>query len=410
MMLWRGLVLAICLSCGGAQSALAQQAPSPAIADDARAVQVPLAQLEAAANGGEAEARYLLGLRYHTGQGVLQDFTRAAQLFALAAEQGNVAAQAQLAKYLYEGLGVGQDLDAALIWFDRAAQTGEAQHQFTYAVALETRPDGQGDPERAAQWYKKAADQGHEDAAVSLGVLYQHGSGVAQDLDRARGLYEGPAEAGNGRAQNNLGLMYVRGQGVAQDYERAAQLFAAAAEQGIAQAMTNLGVMYENAFGVPLDEARAEELYRMGARHRADGGQDRPPMPLYDSRLAPPDTTPEGLARLTDAARSGDPVAQFQAGWLLLERDDAAHRDLVRAAELLHAAADAGLPAAMANLGWMYFEGRGLPQDYVLGYMWLVLASSAGLRDAVALNASLSRGMLAAQVIEAQSLAAQHRD
>ncbi|WP_150297505.1 SEL1-like repeat protein [Salipiger aestuarii] len=404
------LALTACLSGVGAQAVLAQQTVPPTQAHEARALQVPLARLESAAADGDAGALYLLGLRYHAGQGVLQDFGRAADLFAKAAAQDNAAAQAQLAKYLYEGIGVARDIDTAMVWFGRAAQAGAAQHQFDYAVALENRPVGAVDPAHAAQWYQKAVDQGHEDAAVNLGVLYQNGAGVAQDLDRARGLYQGPAAAGNGRAQNNLGLMYARGEGVAQDYGRAPRLFAAAADRGVAQAMTNLGVMYENAFGVPLDEARAGNLYRQGGRYKTEIQSNGPAAPLYDPRFGPPDTSPEGLARMMEAVRAGDPVAQFQAGWLVLDRGDATHRELVRAAQMLHAAAQAGLPAAMANLGWMYFEGRGLPQDYVLGYMWLMRASAAGLRDAVALNAVLSRNMLPTQVTEAQALAAQSHD
>ncbi|MBA84221.1 SEL1-like repeat protein [Thalassobius sp. S69A] len=357
---------------------------------------LPLCAQAQAAN--DAESMYQKGLQYQTGEGVLQNYAQAAEWYAKAADQGHPAAQNRLAQHLFEGLGTAQDTQAALTWFARAAESGDAGYQFDYATALQTM----GMETQAAQVYLLAADQGHLEAQTSLGVLYQNGQGVPQDLERARALYEGPADAGLARAQNNLGLLYVRGDGVEQDYEHAAQLFQLAAEQGLHTAMTNLGVMYENGFGVERDETRAHELYRMGGRKETG---EQIALPLYDPRLAPPVMTPEAQEILQRSAQARDPIAQFQLAWLLLQPRTVPFEDQRLAARLMEEAAKSGLSSAMANLGWMYFSGLGVPQDYVLGHMWLVLASASGDAQIQAVNAQLSRNLLPSQIDEAQEKA-----
>lgn len=364
-----------------------------------------LAQLAEAARGGVAAAQYALALRLQTGTGVLQNFTQAAAWMARAAEQGHAAAQNRLGQYYHTGLGVAQDSAAALRWLEQAAAGGEPQHLFDLAAVLEQQPGGAA---RAAEFYRQAADQGHADAAVSLGVLYQAGTGVAQDLALAQQLYEGAAGAGHARGQNNLGLMFVRGEGVVQDYARAAALFQAAAEQGLPVAMGNLGVMYENGFGVALDESLAAELYRRAGRGGGTGGERlaaQMPGAVFDARLQPPGQDPEALARLRSGVQGGDPLAQFLLAWLTLQQPEPGPEGRRQAARLLAASAAAGYPAAMGNLALMYFDGRGLPQDYVLGYMWLVLAGSAGLPEAPGLSAELALRMTPGQLAEAQALA-----
>lgn len=391
--------------------------PVPAQVDWSAA---PLAQLEEAAEAGGAAAQYALALRLEEGRGVVQNYRLAVEWFARAAGQGHVAAQGRLGHYYHHGLGVEQDHAAAVHWLERAAAAAvgrdRAQALFDLAAVLDEGPDG-GDPARAADLYRQAAELGHQEAAVSLGVLYQNGRGVPQDPVRARELYEDPAAAGHARAQNNLGLIYVRGEGVPQDYARAAELFQAAADQGLAVAFGNLATMYENGFGVPLNEGLAVELYRRAGRGGKDGaegtgssGLELRPGAVFDPRLTPPDGSAETLSLLRLGAEADDPLAAFLLGWLLLQDGgdpggQEGHARQRQAAALLQRAAEAGLPAARANLGLMYFEGRALPQDYELGYMWLVLAGSAGLAEARRLSAELSTRMTPEQIVAAQQMA-----
>ncbi|MDB2407672.1 sel1 repeat family protein [Jannaschia sp.] len=352
-----------------------------------------LAELERAAEAGAAPAQRALAERLIAGDGLLPDYGRAADLLRQAAEQGDAAAQNRLGQMLHAGLGVAPDPEGASRWLAAAAESGVPAHLYDYAAVLEA-----SDPTAAATLYERAADAGFVAAETSLGVLLQEGRGVARDAVAARARYESAAKAGDMRAANNLGLLLVRGDGVAQDYERAAALFARAAEAGSRQGMTNLAVMYENGFGVPMDEARAAALYRLGASGAVSAGAD--PGWIPDPRLAP--LSPESEAGLARSAEAGDPVAEFQFALLLAQEDD--FPALRRAASLLTAAAEAGYGPAMANLARLYFLGQGVPQDFVLGHMWLLLAQRAGV-DTTALTLAFGARATSEQVAEAQDLA-----
>lgn len=361
----------------------------------------------APAETASADTLFAEGLRHHNGDGVAQNFATAAEWFAKAAEAGDARAQNYLGRYYHSGYGVEKNQEQALRWLAAAAQSGDPQFLHDLASALENGADGSSDPARAAEFYAAAANLGHLPSKVSLGVLYQNGTGVEQDFARARALYAEAATAGDARAQNNLGLLYVRGNGVPQDYERAVELFKQAADQGMQQALTNLGVMYENGFGVDLDEARARELYRLGGQAgRSDATGNVMPGLVYDARLAPIPDDKESVEAITALANAGDPVGMFQLGWLLASPEDAPFPALLQAARLFRSAADKGYGPAMINLGLMHFEGRGVIQDYVQGQMWLTLAEAAGQKGAADLGLRFSDVMTAAQINQAQALAA----
>lgn len=362
-----------------------------------------LAPLRAAAEQGVLAAELELARRYEAGDGLLQNFARAAEWYARAAEAGSAQAANRLGRMHHAGLGVPQDLPRAIALLERAAESGEAEYLTDLALVLETSGGDAAALARAAALYRQAAEAGYVDAAVSLGVLLQDGRGVEKDAAAAADLYRGAAEAGHARAQNNLGLLYVRGDGVAQDHAEAARLFQAAAEQGLPEALTNLGVLYENGFGVPQSDTLAAELYRKGGQaDRAGAGGTGP---IYDPRLAPPPSDDAGLKALEQAALAGDPVAEFQMAWLLLTTEPREPRRSMQAAILMRRAAEAGHGPAMANLALLYFQGTGLPQDYVMGQMWLVLAGSSGFDGASEISAKWTRRMTVDQINEAQQRA-----
>jgi hypothetical protein len=98
-----------------------------------------------AANRGNAEARYNLGVIYEHGDGVLQNWVKAAKWYHLAADQGYAAAQSNLGAMYDKGEGVPQNYQKAL------------------------------------NWYRKAADQGNSTAQYNIGSMYATGHGVSQD-------------------------------------------------------------------------------------------------------------------------------------------------------------------------------------------------------------------------------------
>ncbi len=53
----------------------------------------------------------------------------------------------------------------------------------------------------------------------------------------------------------------------------------------------------------------------------------------------------------------------------------------------------------------MYYEGEGVPQDYVLVHMWCNLSAAQGNKDGAELRDLITKLMTPTQVAEAQRLA-----
>ena len=76
------------------------------------------------ADSGNATAQLFLGLMYHNGEGVPQDYPLAAAWYRKASEQGNADAQFNLGMMYRNGLGLPQDWDQAHRWFSLSALSG----------------------------------------------------------------------------------------------------------------------------------------------------------------------------------------------------------------------------------------------------------------------------------------------
>ena len=105
--------------------AVSAQRPIPVSLNDQRAQPKSLPDLQKLAERGDADAQWLMGVRYHDGTGVPQDDSMAMQWFLRAAEQGQVDAQAHLGAYYWAGRGVSQDLIKAYMWSAIALARGD---------------------------------------------------------------------------------------------------------------------------------------------------------------------------------------------------------------------------------------------------------------------------------------------
>ncbi|GHU02078.1 hypothetical protein FACS1894186_6070 [Alphaproteobacteria bacterium] len=222
------------------------------------------AETQALADGGDAEAQCRLAVMYDKGEGVPQDFAKAAHWYQKAADQRYAMAQNALGNMYDNGDGVPQDNAQAVCWYQKAADQGYAAAQYGLASMYD---QGHGVPQdlaKAVYWYQKAADQGHALAQYGLADMYYMGRGVPRDLAKAADWYQKAAEQGNSGAQYNLGLMFFKGDGVERDPDFALYWYQKAADQGHVKAQRNLGVMYDDA----KDYAQAVHWYQKAA----DGG------------------------------------------------------------------------------------------------------------------------------------------
>ena len=84
-----------------------------------------LSIFRALAEKNDAEGQNGLGVSYHNGLGVPQDYAEAVRWYRKAAEQGHAKAQLNLAGMYYSGQGVSQDILRAHMWFNLAAEGGD---------------------------------------------------------------------------------------------------------------------------------------------------------------------------------------------------------------------------------------------------------------------------------------------
>ena len=68
-------------------------------------------------------------------------------------------------------------------------------------------------------------------------------------------------------------------------------------------------------------------------------------------------------------------------------------------------AADQGRPDAQSNLGVMYAEGKGVPQNDIQALMWFTLAAEQNHKDAIENRDNAVSIMTAAQIAAAKKLA-----
>lgn len=111
------------------------------------------AEVRDKARRGDAQAQYRMGRIFETGDGVDENFVKAAKWYRKAAQQNIVQAQYHLGSLYASGLGVRQSY------------------------------------EKAIQCFRKAAAQGYTPAKNRLGVMYERGDGVEQDFVEAYKWY-----------------------------------------------------------------------------------------------------------------------------------------------------------------------------------------------------------------------------
>jgi len=88
------------------------------------------------AEQGDASAQTNLGVMYHQGHGVPQDYAEAMKWFRLAAEQGHPSAQTNLGVMYHQGQGVPQDYAEAMKWYRLAADQGHTNAQTNLSKVL----------------------------------------------------------------------------------------------------------------------------------------------------------------------------------------------------------------------------------------------------------------------------------
>jgi TPR repeat protein len=107
------------------------------------------------AEQGDAKAQVFVAYLYETGQGVNQNYSKAAEWYSRAARQGNPEAQTQLGNMHRIGRGVPQNYVLAYMWFELASRQGSKQAiELKKGVAKKMSIKQIGEAKRLARQWK----------------------------------------------------------------------------------------------------------------------------------------------------------------------------------------------------------------------------------------------------------------
>src|SRR5512140_392142 len=235
----------------------------------------------------------------------------------------------------------------------------------------------------ALKWYRQAAEAGDRRGAMFLLSAAQQGVGVAAGSAEAKALIEeasrrtmrigtvapdsvpSRAEGGDARAQLEMAMRAERDK----DYAAAMRWYAKAAQQGDLAAAMNLAQMYENGIGMPVDIREALSRYT----ELADQGHYEARYRVAVLQLRA-NNLPEAVKRLRKAVEHEDARAMVDLGQLY-EQGRGVPQDANRAAALYQQAAPQST-WAKARLGAMYLGDLGIRRDYAKARQWLALAAA----------------------------------
>jgi TPR repeat protein len=186
------------------------------------------------------------------GQALLQldSYAEAVDWFRKAADAGDLDGIYNLGLMYEEGKGVKIDLPHAVDLYDKAAQAGHGDAMCRLGLI----EDEEKRPDKAFSWYQKGADKNSPCAMVNLGSMYEHGHPQGKDLNKAVDLYRSAAEKRDPEGIYDLADCYEYGRGVQRSISTAVKLF------------KQCGEVYENGGQANQDLENAKDCYARAAR------------------------------------------------------------------------------------------------------------------------------------------------
>jgi TPR repeat protein len=129
--------------------------------------------------------------------------------------------QNQIAIMYSLGDGIPQNYDKAAKWYLKSANQGYTNAQFNLAVAYYHGRGVLQSYTKSIEWYTKAADNGCAQAQVNLGEMYTRGIGHKKYYQKAFNLFSRAAIQNDAEGQRDLAVMYLNGYGVDYDNNQA---------------------------------------------------------------------------------------------------------------------------------------------------------------------------------------------
>lgn len=207
---------------------------------------LPVEELRAAAEKGEADAQHFLGWKLAAGESVPKDDTEAVKWFRKAAEAGLALAANNLGVHYELGRGVAKNPAEAVRWYRRAADQHlpAAQRNLGRVAAAGLVSDVK--PEDSRRWYELAAELGDTEAMLALARSHRHPTATSGHGNIGTAIYwlTQAAELGRVEAFADIGWLYMDGLGTPHDCKAARRWFERGAEKGESSCQVGMA-MYE---------------------------------------------------------------------------------------------------------------------------------------------------------------------
>jgi len=136
-------------------------------------------------NDNPAAMRFLGSCYEFSNLGVVKSYKKAARLYQRAADLGDVDAMYNIGVAYWNGVGVKLDKKKAVKYYRMAADRGIAKAQFNLGICYGNGDGVAQDYAEAMRYYRLAADQGYSLAEFNLGIMYENGYGVTRDTAEA---------------------------------------------------------------------------------------------------------------------------------------------------------------------------------------------------------------------------------
>ncbi|MFT9015985.1 MAG: tetratricopeptide repeat protein [Acetobacter sp.] len=198
------------------------------------------------------------------------DFSRAFDMFMIAAQSGQPRALNMLGRAYERGWGVERNVARALDYFAAAAQGGDGWAEFNMAdlyLAGEGVPRHVG---RAYAHYQRAARRGVAKALNMLGLIHEKDLPQGPDPDGARLFFEAAAQGGDCWACLNMGRLCLD----AKDPAAAARWFRRSLPLGFDQYWLVLEQVLVGRGDAEFAHILAETRHRLQAREGVAAQQD----------------------------------------------------------------------------------------------------------------------------------------
>ena len=170
-----------------------------------------------AADAGDPQGMFELGLMRMKGEGMKADRDGAKDMFLKAAAQDHAGAQFYLGVMALQNNGVAPDYNAAAAYFERAAALGNVEAQYAMALIFRNGTGRPKDDAKAAELMKQAADNDNTAAEVEYGIMLFNGVGTPRNETAAARYFIKAAGHNNPVAQDRAARLYVAGRGVKKD-------------------------------------------------------------------------------------------------------------------------------------------------------------------------------------------------